>query len=76
MILIILLVIECFAFAHIIFWFMFAEIMRWDPALVVFIDVPIIFIISIIVFLYIIYLSVVDYTTSRLEKELKRLKSK
>jgi len=76
MFLVVLLVVQCFFFAHIIFWFMFADFMNWQPETVVFIDVPFIFIISLIILLYVIYLSVIDYTTNKLEEKLKELKNR
>jgi len=55
---------------------MFADFMNWQPETVVFIDVPFIFIISLIILLYVIYLSVIDYTTNKLEEKLKELKNR
>ena len=62
-------------FMHCILWFLWADIMTWDPRMVVFIDVPIIFVISLLALCNSLYNAVVDYTTDQLDERLKELKS-
>jgi hypothetical protein len=50
--------------------------MKWLPQVIVFIVVPIIFIVSIITLSYSLYNAVIDYVTEKLDKELEELKKR